>query len=435
MPRLLALALLLVLAVPPLAAAQAASGADDVGVVAVVDGSFQPYHHDFLASLLPQHQDTDPGNDLPLGADPRATWLPGFPGTDGFASYGSLPLSLTDDPDATVASLQAEDQATWDGFEQSTGDAVHYRWFPGTKVIGAMTVLGGQVPAPTSDHGVGTSTPPSATSTAPAPSACCSSSSYGDDAGPRRAIEWAERSPGSTRSRTPTGSRSPRATASTPAPTSTPSARPTERGQTIFFSAGNGQENAFVTPNPTLLLPGGPRLDRHGRRRRPGADNYTERGRRPRPVLGHRQARRHRGDRHRLPRRLRRRQLDGVGSGLRRDVERDAGSPGSTGARCGGARAARRPEPRAGRRGLASGAPLACGSARPAASWATAADRRGAAHAPFEGAAHTGKGWTRRIGPAVGAVETPAGPANDEAEYLAVGHGYYAGREARTAPR
>ncbi|HWG94230.1 MAG TPA: hypothetical protein VNU66_08410, partial [Mycobacteriales bacterium] len=75
MPRRAVLAVALSLALLPVGALAAAEpepvpsgegGAQDAVVVAVIDSGFSPYHEDYLASTMPQAEDDDPGNDLPL---------------------------------------------------------------------------------------------------------------------------------------------------------------------------------------------------------------------------------------------------------------------------------------------------------------------------------------------------------------------------------
>ncbi|HEV3473175.1 MAG TPA: hypothetical protein VG408_08235, partial [Actinomycetota bacterium] len=52
---------------------RSAAGGDAV-VVAVIDSGFSPYHWDYLSSKMPQHQDDDRTNDLPLNDAPHS-WL------------------------------------------------------------------------------------------------------------------------------------------------------------------------------------------------------------------------------------------------------------------------------------------------------------------------------------------------------------------------
>lgn len=115
-------------------------GVGDATVIAIVDSGISPYHWDFLASRMPQALDANPANDLPLDQSPD-TWLPGFPDPDtAFASYNRVALTLEeDDPSKTFADLQPVDAEEWNAVRPSTPDAVHYHWFPGTKVIGAIT--------------------------------------------------------------------------------------------------------------------------------------------------------------------------------------------------------------------------------------------------------------------------------------------------------
>lgn len=227
-------------------------GRGDAVVVAVVDSGFNPYHHDFLAALMPQHQDTDPSDDLPLGEDP-ASWLPGHPGADAFASYGRLDLTLTpDDEEAVPDELYEKDAKVWETVEQSSGDEVHVRWIPGTKVIGAVTFGSGDGYA-SGSHGVGSSS----VSVGNLHGSCPHCLLVFVDGTSEQANEWVAKQEwidlqtnswgistnpvGLPRDRVYAGS-------------DTELQRTTvERGQQIFFSAGNGLLNDFSAPNPTLF--------------------------------------------------------------------------------------------------------------------------------------------------------------------------------------
>lgn len=128
---------------------------DDVVVIAVIDGGVNPYHWDYLAEKMPAHE-------LPLDQDP-STWLPGHPGAAAFKSYQAVNLTLdAEDEDTSTADLHDEDLNEWAKIEYSTGNTngdVNYYWFPGTKVIGHVA-FGGTGPFDTfqvASHGVGTS--------------------------------------------------------------------------------------------------------------------------------------------------------------------------------------------------------------------------------------------------------------------------------------
>jgi hypothetical protein len=152
-----------------------ADGAGDAVVVAVIDGGFNPYHFDFLAAHMPQAQNADPSDDLPLDADP-STWLPGFPEPSSFASYGALRLNLTPDNDKAdptctpVAASQVppraatecpypglyeNDTAAWETVNRSTLQEVHFKYVPGTKVVGYVN-FGSGTGFGAQTHGVGT---------------------------------------------------------------------------------------------------------------------------------------------------------------------------------------------------------------------------------------------------------------------------------------
>ncbi len=247
-------------------------GIDDVVVVAVIDSNFNPYHRDYLADFLPQHLNDNPADDLPLDQDP-ATWLPGHPGAAAFASYQALNLSLdATDANASSTALHARDQAEWDKVAYSQGalnEQVNMYWIPGTKVIGHVAF-----PAPIND------------ASAPAESFLFRSSgpvdtwrsgSHGNGSASvsvgnlhgscarcllvfvhgtaEEANQWVAKQDWidlqtnswgksftvAARDRIYAGS------------DTELQRRATERGQSMFFSAGNGLENAFVTPNPTLF--------------------------------------------------------------------------------------------------------------------------------------------------------------------------------------
>jgi hypothetical protein len=93
-------------------AAPAARPGDDAVVIAVLDSGISPYHHDFLASQMPQARTASTADDLPLDKAPH-TWLKGFPKPSAFDEYAPLELSLTDDPDARMAELQEKDADAW----------------------------------------------------------------------------------------------------------------------------------------------------------------------------------------------------------------------------------------------------------------------------------------------------------------------------------
>lgn len=255
---------------PPLGPANA----DEIGdatVIAVVDFNIAPYHWDLDAAYAPQHRDEDPINDLPLSSSPD-TWLPGFPAASSFASFAPLPLTLkTSDPDADVAAAAEADAAAWDAVPLSTEQSVNYRWIPGTKVIGAIDFGGSKMRGGPGSHGVGVASVSAGNlhgtcpeclivfvniaspddHTLPAEPAALSRARL------EAAVKWAVSQPwidvvtnswgtsligGDVRDNID-GSRG----------TIAPTKSATERGQTIFFSAGNGVENGFIVPNTTYF--------------------------------------------------------------------------------------------------------------------------------------------------------------------------------------
>jgi hypothetical protein len=254
-------------AVPGNAAAPAKDGRGDATVVAVIDSAFSPYHWDFLASKMPQARNKDRSDDLPLTTSPDK-WLPGFPKPKSFASYEKLSLTLdAKDPDTTPAELDKEDADTWKGVESSTGTAQHYYWLPGTKVIGALTFgptpisrynptggSPGTIHGATSEHGMGTTSVSVGNIHGACPECLLVFIQYTDPGSAEVAIDWAMKQPWidaisnsygissgyAVRDRVYNGSNT------------TLQRNASQRGQTIFFSAGNGMENAFTVPNSTL---------------------------------------------------------------------------------------------------------------------------------------------------------------------------------------
>lgn len=251
--------------------ADKAGGVDDVVVIAVVDSSINPYHWDYLASKMPRHLDEDATNDLPLDQDP-ATWLKGHPGAAAFKSYEALLLTLeNEDPNASTASLQSADAGEWSRIVYSEGTAnseVSYYWFPGTKIIGHVAFSGAQIGDPATTSVTGRQTGPVNTFAVDSHGIGTSSVSVGNIHGTcpncvlvyvhgtsEQANEWIAQQDwidlqtnswglsftGALRDRIYAGSDTELQRTAV------------ERGQAIFFSAGNGLENAFVTPNPTLF--------------------------------------------------------------------------------------------------------------------------------------------------------------------------------------
>ena len=227
--------------------------AQDATVVAVLDFTFAPYHWDFLGSRMPQHQDGDRSNDLPLDQAPHQ-WLPGFPDPDAFKSYNSLELSLEEKNEAQpVEALDAKDASKWESIKQTTGAKPHYYWMPDTKVIGAIDFGGSKIHGPTTSHGTGTASVSVGNIHGTCPECLLVFVNINSAGDAERAIEWTLRQPWIdaitnsygfstvSRDRLYAGS------------DTKLQKDASVRGQTVFFSAGNGQENAFLIPNTTLF--------------------------------------------------------------------------------------------------------------------------------------------------------------------------------------
>jgi len=259
-------------ALVPFAHADAApsSAGGDAVVVAVIDSGISPYHWDFLASKMPQALDSDRSNDLPLTKDP-ATWLKGFP-KGGFASKTGLKLHLDEaNEDAKIADLKAKDAKAWSSIKDSTPSAINYYWFPGTKVIGAVSFgYKEQVqsaidqnpaegytyhPVYGTDHGQGTSSVSVGNIHGTCPECLIVHITAGDTTATEMALEWAESQPWidviSNSYGLQTVPRGEVRDGLYGGPTEN-QRKASERGQSIVFSAGNGIENAFVVPFSTL---------------------------------------------------------------------------------------------------------------------------------------------------------------------------------------
>ncbi|HET7481266.1 MAG TPA: S8/S53 family peptidase [Actinomycetota bacterium] len=231
-------------------------GADDATVVAVIDYTFAPYHWDYLASKMPQALNRDPSDDLPLSSSPDK-WLPGFPNPNkAFASYDALHLSLEEkNANESVEALTAKDANEWNRVQTTTDQKPHYYWIPDTKVIGAIDFAGNDIHGTPDDHGQGTTSVSIGNLHGTCPECLLVFLNISVAADAERAIDWAMQQPWidaisnsygfsvtpATRDRLYAGS------------DTELQKKASERGQTIFFSAGNGQENAFLIPNTTLL--------------------------------------------------------------------------------------------------------------------------------------------------------------------------------------
>lgn len=222
----------------------------DATVIAVVDFGLNPYHWDFLAERMPQHRDSDPGNDLPLDR-PASEWLPGFD-NERFSSFTRVNLTLEkENGDKPVAELREADDKEWQKVKRSTPEDAHVVWFPGTKVIAAVDFSGTGIYQSLGAHGSRVSS----VSVGNLYGTCAECVLVFVNNAGEHGLNWAMSQPWidvvtnsygmSTlpvwRDRIYAGS-------------DTEAQRQSvERGQSIFFSAGNGQENAFLIPNPTLL--------------------------------------------------------------------------------------------------------------------------------------------------------------------------------------
>ncbi|MFN2587627.1 MAG: S8 family serine peptidase [Actinomycetota bacterium] len=242
---------------PPAGAVAAAGpvgrGGDDATVIAVIDSAFSPYHWDFLASQMPQAKDSDPRNDLPLSTAPDE-WLRGFPTSASFDSYNRLDLTLEDkDENAQLARLDAADQEKWDAVKPSSREEVNYYWLPGTKVVGALDFAGNKIHGDSDEHGMGTTSVSVGNLHGTCPECLLVFITYADKESGEAAIEWALDQPWidaisnsygfstGLRDRIYSGS------------DTQAQRRASIRGQTIFFSAGNGQANTFTVPNTTTF--------------------------------------------------------------------------------------------------------------------------------------------------------------------------------------
>jgi hypothetical protein len=232
-------------------AAPAAAG--DATVIAVIDSGFSPYHQDFLASRMPA--DARP----PLSKAPH-TWLPGFPKPSQFASYSPLQLTLSDEDDVTMKELHDQDQDQWDTVEESNDAAVRYRWIPGTKVIGALTFgsgTGGGTIYGTggTEHGMGSASSAVGNTFGTCPQCLLVFIEYTDRRSAEQALTWVHNQPWIDAVTNSYGFSAglvvrDRIYNGTDVETEK---KASQRGQSTFFSSGNGLENAFTVPNSTLL--------------------------------------------------------------------------------------------------------------------------------------------------------------------------------------
>ncbi len=248
----------------------------DVTVLAIVDSSFNPYHWDFLAAHMPQHMDNDTSNDLPLDQPPH-TWIPGFPNPEeAFTGYQALDLTLTpDDPEADPSCVWDEggdvyvgippgtteptecqyeegglyqvDRDEWDTVNRSNSEETFYHYIPGTKIIGYVNYAAGSGFS-SSSHGVGTTSVSVGNYHGSCPECLLVFvNSYHNAANPWMSNQaWID-----VQSNSWGRSTAYRENVYTACDLE-PLQAGVERGQQIFWSAGNGQANAFVAPVNTL---------------------------------------------------------------------------------------------------------------------------------------------------------------------------------------
>jgi hypothetical protein len=225
-----------------LALALLAAAPEDAVVVAVIDSALNPYHHDF---------DAVPG--LPADRPPHE-WLPGFPDPSAFASYEKLRLTRSADPAQPVAPLHDADREKWADVPQSTREEPHLRWLPGTKVVGLLDFDGASGGHGTlNDHGTRVASVGVGRRHGTCPDCLLVFLDYGTAAEAEQAIEWALDQPWIDvvtnsygfslvqRDRLYSGS------------DTEAQRRASERGQSVFFSSGNGQQNDYQVPNTTLF--------------------------------------------------------------------------------------------------------------------------------------------------------------------------------------
>ncbi len=239
----------------------AEGGIKDATVIAVIDTGLNPYHWDFLASRMPQHANGDAGDDLPLGH--RADeWLPGFPAASAFASFDRLDLTLEEtDGTQSTDDLRNADAEKWATVQQSTPEEMHAYWFPGTKVIGAMTFRGdGGILGPNDAHGAGTTSSAVGNLHGTCPECLLFYIELPSELGPdhpiaEAAADWAMSQPWIDAVSNSYGFSltDPVRTRVYDGANTTLQREATERGQAVLYSAGNGVENAFTVPNPTLF--------------------------------------------------------------------------------------------------------------------------------------------------------------------------------------
>ena len=234
----------------PAATARSEGGADDVTVVAVLDAGMNPYHWDFLSAKLPQHQNADPLDDVPLDR-PATEWLPGF--GEGLASFERIDLPLeASNPGAGFGPTEA-----MKGLPASSRGDHRAVWFPGTKIIGAMAFGepggNGDLFRGAGGHGVGTTSTIAGNIHGTCPECLIFFIDMGG--GPEHAeaaLEWTLAQPWIDVVSNSYGNSTtlPEIYAGSDLEAQRSAV---ERGQEILFSAGNGFDAAFFVSNPAAF--------------------------------------------------------------------------------------------------------------------------------------------------------------------------------------
>lgn len=214
-------------------------------VVAVVDGSFSPYHYDFLGSQHPWNLDADPMNDIDFTEHPAA-YIPGMP------DLTPLQISIPDSPGVNVDLLRtAADATTWSWMQRSNKTVENAYWFPGTKVIAALK-FSTTYEANNAAHGTASASVAAGNLHGTCPECLFVLLSGSGDAG----LSWAASQPwidivtnsygaGSVVQANTAGVTRDNAYWKSPVEVTRASA---EDGQVVVFSAGNGFVNAFDVP-------------------------------------------------------------------------------------------------------------------------------------------------------------------------------------------
>jgi hypothetical protein len=218
-------------------------------VVGVGDTGINPYHEEFSADTYPDPEILRITRNF---TRPPWEYIPGYP-----KGTSAIPITLGKGywPD--------EDKDLW------VRDKIGFQrlyWIPGTKIIGAMVFEGaglvsspGQIHGSTSEHGMGSASVSVGNIHGTCPECLLVFIEYGNSASGEAAISWAMQQPWIDVISNSYGFHWPTSIGGTIRPqiynnSDVPLQRTaSERGQTTFFSAGNGFENAFVIPQSTLL--------------------------------------------------------------------------------------------------------------------------------------------------------------------------------------